>query len=160
MSQFNGESALQRRYLDDFKNGDVFRSHGRTVTETDIVMYTSMAGLKVPIFTNADFARKHTSNGGIIAPGLLTATIATGLLEEILGPYLIAALELGNFKFKVPVKPGDTLYASVTMEDKRNTSDGKRAIFYGRVRVRNHLDQEVMEFSEVLLMHRTPPSDR
>ena len=151
---------MPKQYLDEFKVGDVFKSHGRTVTETDLVMYTSLSGLKVPIFINDEFAKKHTPFGGRIAPGLLTASLATGLLEEILGPYLIAALELGNFKFTVPVKPGDTLHASVTMEEKRNVSDGKRAICFCRVRVFNQRKEQVMEFTEKLMMHRVPPPDR
>ena len=142
------------RHVDQFNVGDVFRSHGRTVTESDIVTYTCFAGLKVPVFINDEFAKKHTPFGGRIAPGLMTATIATGLLEEILGPYLVAALELNEFKFTVPVKPGDTLRATVTVEDKRNLSDGERAIFVGRVRVFNQRKEQVMEFSEKLMVRR------
>ncbi len=148
---------MSKRHVDEFNVGDVFRSHGRTVTEADIVIYTSFAGLKVPVFIDDEFARNHTPFGGRIAPGLMTATIATGLLEEILGPYLVAALELGDFKFTVPVKAGDTLRASVTVEDKRNLSDGARAIFRGRVRVYNQRKEQVMEFSEKLMIRRSLP---
>ena len=148
---------MSKRHVDEFNVGDVFRSHGRTVTEADIVIYTSFAGLKVPVFIDDEFARNHTPFGGRIAPGLMTATIATGLLEEILGPYLVAALELGDFKFTVPVKAGDTLRASVTVEDKRNLSDGARAIFRGRVRVYNQRTEQVMEFSEKLMIRRSLP---
>lgn len=145
------------RHVDQFNVGETFRSHGRTVTESDIVTYTCFAGLKVPVFIDEEFAKKHTPFGGRIAPGLMTATIATGLLEAILGRYLIAALELSDFKFTVPVKPGDTLRATVTVEDKRNLSDGVRAIFTGRVRVFNQRKEQVMEFSEKLMIQRFLP---
>lgn len=149
---------MTKRHVDQFNVGDVYRSHGRTVTEADIVNYTCFAGLKVPAFIDEEFA-KRTRFGGRIAPGLMTATIATGLLEEILGPYLVAALELNEFKFTVPVKPGDTLRATVTVEDKRDLSDGERAIFIGRVRVYNQRKEQVMEFSEKLMVRRFAPKD-
>ncbi len=148
---------MSNRYLDDFKVGDEFKSYGRTVTETDIVNFTCFAGLKLPIFINDDFAKKYTPFGGRIAPGLMTATLAAGMMEEVLGPNTIAALELNNFKFTVPVKSGDTLRATVTVEDKQNLSDGERGVFFGWVRVFNQRKEQVLEFTEKLMMRRFAP---
>ena len=145
---------MSNRSLDDLNPGDVFKSYGRTVTEADIVMFTCFAGLKLPIFINEEFAKKPTDFGGRICPGLMTATLAAGMMEEILGPATIAALELSNFKFTVPVRPGDTLRAEITVEDKKNLSDGKRGVMHGRVRVFNQRDQQVLEFTEKLMMRR------
>ena len=55
---------MSNRSLDDLNPGDVFKSYGRTVTEADIVMFTCFAGLKLPIFINEEFAKKHTDFGG------------------------------------------------------------------------------------------------
>ncbi|WP_418319838.1 MaoC family dehydratase [Piscinibacter sakaiensis] len=145
---------MSNRSLDDLNTGDVFKSYGRTITETDIVTFTGLAGLKLPIFINEEFAKKHTDFGGRICPGLLTASIAAGMMEEILGPATIAALELTDFKFTVPVRPGDTLRAEVTVVDKKNLSDGKRGVLYGCVRLYNQRAQQVFEFSEKLMMRR------
>ncbi len=145
---------MANRALDDLNAGDVFKSYGRTVTEADIVWFTCFAGLKLPIFINEEFGRKHTPYGGRISPGLMTASLAAGMMEEILGPATIAALELSNFKFTVPVRPGDTLRAEISVEDKKNLSDGKRGIMFGRVRVFNQREEQVLEFTEKLMMHR------
>lgn len=145
---------MANRALDDLKAGDVFKSYRRTVTEADIVWFTCFAGLKLPIFIDEEFGRKHTPFGGRISPGLMTASLAAGMMEEILGPATIAALELSNFKFTVPVRPGDTLRAEIAVEDKKNLSDGKRGIMFGRVRVFNQRDEQVLEFTEKLMMHR------
>jgi len=153
------ETLMSNRSLDDLKPGDTFKSYGRTVTEADIVMFTCFAGLKLPIFIDEEFAKKHTDFGGRICPGLMTATIAAGMMEEILGPATIAALELGNFKFTVPVRPGDTLRAEITVEDKKNVSDGKRGIMSGRVRVFNQRAEQVLEFTEKLMMRRGSVAD-
>lgn len=145
---------MSNRALDDLNPGDVFKSYGRTVTDADIVWFTCFAGLKLPIFINEEFGRKHTPFGGRISPGLMTASLAAGMMEEILGPATIAALELSNFKFTVPVRPGDTLRAEISVEDRKNLSDGKRGIMFGRVRVFNQRDEQVLEFTEKLMMHR------
>mgnify|MGYP003439034601 CR=1 FL=1 len=123
---------MSNRSLDDLNPGDVFKSYGRTVTETDIVNFTCLAGLKLPIFINEEFAKKHTE----------------------FGPATIAALELTDFKFTVPVRPGDTLRAEITVEGKKNLSDGKRGVMSGRVRVFNQRAEQVFEFSEKLMMRR------
>ncbi|WP_298215576.1 MaoC family dehydratase [Acidocella sp.] len=149
---------MSNRYLDDFTIGDEYKSYGRTVTEADIVNFTCFAGLKVPIFINDEFARKHTPFGGRIAPGLMTAALAAGMMEDILGPATIAALDLG-FKFFAPVKPGDTLRATVTVEDKKNLSDGERGIFFGCVRLFNQRQEQVLEMKEKLMMRRFPPEN-
>ena len=52
------------------------------------------------------------------------------------------------------VRPGDTLRAEITVEGKKNLSDGKRGIMQGRVRVFNQRAQQVFEFSEKLMMRR------
>ncbi|WP_298216840.1 MaoC family dehydratase [Acidocella sp.] len=142
-------------YLDDLNVGDEFRSYGRTITETDIVNFTCLAGIKVPIFIDEEFART-TSYGGRIVPGLLTAAISIGMMEEVLGPSLIAGLELNGFKFSFPVRPGDTLQTIVAVEDKKLLSDQMRGLFFGRIRVNNQNKIQVLEFTQKLMMWRSP----
>jgi acyl dehydratase len=60
-----------------------------------------------------------------VFPGLLTASIAAGMLEDILGKYTLAALGLDKFKFKAPVKIGDTLHSEIHVEGLKDTSDGE-----------------------------------
>jgi len=58
---------MSNRSLDDLNPGDVFKSYGRTVTETDIVNFTCLAGLKLPIFINEEFARSTPSSAAASA---------------------------------------------------------------------------------------------
>ena len=92
---------MSNRSLDDLNPGDVFKSYGRTVTETDIVNFTCLAGLKLPIFINEEFAKKHTDFGGRICPGLLTASIAAGMMETA-----SADLELVEGNVRIVGVPG------------------------------------------------------
>ena len=140
--------------FEDFHVGEVFRSYARTITETDIVNFTCLSGLKLPIFIDEEFARAKTPFGGRIAPGLLTASIAAGMMESVLGPYTLAALALDNFRFKTPVRPGDTVRAEITVEGKRDTSDGARGVLTVRTDVYNQNDVVALQFQTTLLMKK------
>jgi methionine synthase II (cobalamin-independent) len=91
--------ALAQKQFEDYRLGEEFESYARTVTETDIVNFTCFAGLKLPMFIDEEFSKKHSLYGTRVAPGLMTASLAAGMLEDILGKYTLAALGLDRFKF-------------------------------------------------------------
>ena len=108
----------------------------------------------LPVFTDDEFCRKHTPYGGRISPGLMTAAFAVGMMEGVLGGNVIAALAMDEFRFKVPVKPGDTIHAQVSTLDKRDTSDGKRGVLKIGVAVINQRDEQVMTFNGTFLVRK------
>lgn len=121
-----------------YEIGETFESYARTITETDLVNYTCFAGLKLPMFIDEEYSKKHSLFGTRVAPGLMTASLAAGMLEDIIfGKYTLAALGLDRFKFAAPVKIGDTLHVKITVEDKKDVSDGKRGVITVRVDVIN-----------------------
>jgi len=142
--------------FDDFEAGAVYRSYGRTVTEADLVSFTSFAGLRLPIFVDEEYARNESPHGGRIAPGFLTASLTAGMIESILGPDVLAGLALDDFQFHVPVRPGDTLRAEIAIEEKRETRTGDRGILKLAVRVLNQKGEYPLEYrSTVLMQNRT-----
>lgn len=140
--------------FDDFEHGAVYRTYGRTVTETDLVSFTSFAGLRLPIFVDDEFARTQSPHGGRIAPGFLTASLTAGMIESILGPDLLAGLSLDDFRFHTPVRPGDTLHAEITVEEARATSAGDRGILKLGIRVLNQKEEVPLEYRSTVLMDR------
>lgn len=140
--------------FDAFAVGEQLTTYGRTVTEADIVAFTGLAGLRLPVFIDDEWCRRHTSYGGRIAPGLMTAAFAVGMMEDVLGANALAALALDAFRFHVPVRPGDTLHAQVEVTAKRDTSDGRRGVLSLAVRVFNHREQQVMDFAGTFLMRK------
>lgn len=145
---------MKYKLFDEYEIGEKFESYGRTITETDIVNFTCFAGLKVPLFIDEEFCRKHTPYGGRIAPGFMTASIAAGMMEDILGPYTLAALSLDRFSFKSPVRPGDTIRSVITVEDKRDTSDGARGILKIRNQIFNQHQELTLEYFGTFLMRK------
>jgi acyl dehydratase len=145
---------MQARAFESFVVGEQVTSYGRTVTEADIVAFTGLAGLRLPVFIDDEWCRRNTPYGGRIAPGLMTAAFAVGMMEDVLGGNTLAALALDEFRFLVPVRPGDTLHAEVQVTAKRDTSDGKRGILSLAVRVFNQRSEHAMGFAGTFLMRK------
>ena len=124
------------------------------MTEADIVNFTGMAGIRLPVFIDDEWCKANTPYGGRISPGLMTGAFAVGMMEDVLGANTLAALALDGFRFHVPVRPGDTIRAQVTITGTRDTSDGKRGILSLKVEVFNQRDEVAMEFSGTFLMRK------
>ena len=129
-----------------------FVSYGRTVTETDIVNFTHLAGLKLPIFIDAEFCRTNSPFGQRICPGILLQAFAAAMMEELIGPYTIAALGFGESKFQRPVFIGDTIRTHSRIAAKRVTSNPDRGIVDIAVRIVNQRQETIMEGTYRLMM--------
>lgn len=144
---------MKQKAFPDIVIGETFESYGRTVTEADIVNFTGIAGLKLPIFIDAEFCRTQTPFGQRLAPGLLIQSVAAGMMEELIGPLTIAALGFGESRFTQPVFIGDTLRARSSVSSKRATSsDPARGIITIAVEMINQRGESVMQSTYRLLM--------
>lgn len=90
-------------------------SLAKTVTDADIVMFSGVSTDTNPVHINDEFA-KGTMFKGRIAHGILSASfISAALGNKLPGP---GTIYLGqNLKFKAPVRPGDTVTATVTVKE-------------------------------------------
>jgi acyl dehydratase len=131
---------------------DEFVSGGRTVTEADIVHFTGIAGIRLPIFLDAEYCRQHSPFGQRIVPGLLIQAFAAGMMEELIGPETIAALGFGESRFRRPVFIGDTIRTRSRLAGKRLASKPGQGIVELSLAVENQRQELVMEASYRLLM--------
>ena len=138
--------------LEDFAIGQVINSYARTVTEADLITFTQFAGMSLPIFIDADYAKNEGPHGERICPGFMTASIAGGMLERILGHHVIAGLGMDAFQFKVPVKINDTLHIQVSIIDQRLTKNITRGILSLEIQTINQRRQQVLTFKASVLM--------
>jgi acyl dehydratase len=76
------------------------------------------------------------------------------MLEDILGKYTLAALGLDKFKFRAPVKIGDTLHSEIHVEGLKDTSDGKRGVITVRIEVHNQKGEVPLEFWGSFMMRK------
>jgi 3-hydroxybutyryl-CoA dehydratase len=99
--------------VEDLREGMSAR-FSKTITEADIVLFAGVSGDNNAVHTNEEFAAS-TPFGGRIAHGFLTASvISAAVANRLPGP---GTVYLGQqMRFKAPVRPGDTVHATVTVK--------------------------------------------
>ena len=135
---------------EDFEVGRVFEHHwGRTLTEADTVLFSTLTLSYNPLYFNAEHARAEGHPDLVVHPLLALCTVV-GLsvedLSEAGGPFL----GIDGVTFHRPVYPGDTLTASSVVVDRRES--GKRpgdGIVTWRTEGRNQRGEVVVD------LHRT-----
>lgn len=145
---------MAQKPFDEYEVGETFESYARTVTEADIVNFTCLAGLKLPIFIDEEFCKQHSPFGTRVAPGFLTCALAAGMMEEIVGPYTIANVGLDKFRFTTPVKAGDTIHINVVVKEKKDTSRPERGVLTYLTQVINQRGEVALEFLSSNLMRK------
>ena len=108
MNELNGYD------IEDLEFG-MSASFAKTITEADIVMFAGVSGDNNALHINEEFAAS-THFGGRIAHGLLTASlISAAVANRLPGP---GTIYLGqNLSFRAPVRPGDTVHATVRVKE-------------------------------------------
>src|SRR6056297_3353312 len=107
------------KYYSDFDLGEKIFTSQRTVTEADVVNFAGVSGDYNPLHTNEELM-KNSPFKTRIAHGVLTLAIATGLINQagIFEGTTIAVLEMVT-KYTGAVKFGDTIHATLEVEDKK-----------------------------------------
>ena len=109
----------QSMFYDDFEPGQVFTSQGRTMTETDLTMFSMLTGDWNPVHSDAEFA-KETKFGQRLMHGAFGIGLGIGLMHTlgIFEDSAVALLDVSEWKFLEPVFVGDTLHLRLTILDK------------------------------------------
>lgn len=94
--------------------GETLTTRGRTITESDIVMFAGLSGDWHPQHTDAQWAATSLF-GDRIAHGLLVMSIAVGLVP--LDPRRVVAVRRADAVFKRPVRIGDTIHVELKVLD-------------------------------------------
>jgi 3-hydroxybutyryl-CoA dehydratase len=116
MNQLNGYD------VEDLRVG-MSASFAKTITEADLVLFAGVSGDNNAMHVNEEFAAA-TAFGGRIAHGMLTASvISAAIANKMPGP---GTVYLGqNLRFRAPVRPGETVHATVTVTE---ISVGRRRV--------------------------------
>ncbi len=108
MNELNGYD------IEDIQVG-MCATFAKTITEADIVLFAAVSGDNNAMHINEEFAQT-TQFKGRIAHGMLSASvISAAIAGRLPGP---GTIYLGqNLRFKAPVRPGDTVHATVTVKE-------------------------------------------
>ncbi len=101
-------------HIDQLQPG-MSASIAKTVTEADIILFAGISTDVNPAHIDEEYS-KATMFGGRIAHGMLSAGFISAVLANKLpGPGTIYLSQ--TLKFKAPVRPGDTVTATVTVKE-------------------------------------------
>jgi acyl dehydratase len=124
--------------IEEFAEGRVDLSPGRTITETDVVTFSWVSGDVNPMHTDAEYSAK-SALGQRIAHGALGLSVVTGLsaqMGHLIGT-AIAALGVDEWRFLAPIFLGDTVHLRTTVVSARATSKPDRGVLKRRMELIN-----------------------
>jgi acyl dehydratase len=143
-----------KRYFDDYEIGFALSSHGRTITEADVVLHAGQTGDFYPHHMDAEFCKTQPFKERI-AHGTLILSAAVGMLA---GEINDVAMSYGydSIRFIRPVFLGDTITVHATISEKRpyKKSPHEFGLVDERVEVVNQKSELVMAFTHIYIVGR------
>jgi len=108
------------KYFNDLEVGmTIHHSLGRTITETDNVLFNALTMNTQPLHLNEDFSSK-TQFGKRIVNGILTLGVVIGItVNELTAGTIVANLGYEKVEHPKPVFHGDTIYVETQVLEKR-----------------------------------------
>jgi len=145
----------QRRFFDEIALGEEYESPGRTVTESDIVMFAGLSGDYNVLHTDAEFM-KQSIFGERIAHGLLCLAIQSGLFGRATQAYATLAFVGLRWKFKAPVKIGDTIRLRAKVIARKDLPEPGRGLVTLQRTLLNQRDEVVQQGETDLIVEKRP----
>jgi acyl dehydratase len=148
------------RLYEDFTVGEVRQHHwGRTIFESDTVLFTTLTLSFNPLYTNRAYAEALGHPDIVVNPLLVFNTILGMSVEdnsEIGGPFV----GVGALTYHRPVYPGDTLTArSTTRAARLSASNPANGIVTWHTEGFNQRDERVIDFERSNIARlRHPPA--
>lgn len=143
-------------YFEDYQIGSTNSSHGRTITEADIVLHAGQTGDFYPHHMDAEFCKTQPFKERI-AHGTLILSVAVGMLA---GEINEVAMSYGyeGIRFLKPVFIGDTITAHATISEKREykKSPEEFGLVDEKVEVMNQRGELVMVLTHIYSVQKKP----
>ncbi len=144
-------------YYEDFEVGHLFKHHwGRTISEGDNSLFSSVTMNFNPIYFNREYAQ-GLGYSGVVVNHMLVLNVVFGLSVEDLSERAIAHLGYEKLKFPTTVFPGDTLTAQSEVLSKRETSRPDRGVVKFRTIGFNQRGEKVLEYERPVLIRKRNP---
>jgi 3-hydroxybutyryl-CoA dehydratase len=132
--------------------GQRFRTLNRTITETDLVMFTGVTGMLEVIFTDRTFGERGGAIQGQFVPAALTYSLIEGLLcQSMIQGTGLAMLDLKK-QVLAPVRVGDTIHGEVEVTSVRPTSKGNRGIVVSKIDIKNQKGETVITYEATRML--------
>ena len=146
------------RYFDEWQVGDkLTHQPGRTVTETDNLMFSAMTHNMQPLHLDAEYARA-TEFGQIVVNSTFTFSLAVGLsIADTTVGTIVANLGFDKVVTPSPVFIGDTLTCHTEVLEKRESKSRPNAgvVVFGHT-MTNQRGQTVISLTRTVMLQKKP----
>jgi len=136
---------------EDLKVGFRFRTHRRTIAESDVANFVNLTWLTEELFAVADDSQRAIK--GRPVPGALVYAFAEGLLLPTMQDTGLAFLN-ATLDVKAPTVVGDTIHVEAEVTEARLTSKGDRGLVRFANRVVNQRGETVLEYNPLRILKR------
>lgn len=144
-------------YFDELQVGAGQITHGRTVTEADIVSWCSLTGDWFVLHSDKEYAATSMF-GQRIAPGMMVLAFSGGLGVPPISSAIIANYGTDRVRYPQPTFIGDTLHAEIEVEELR-IRDEQTGVASFRWDMVNQNGETVMASKLKILLRRAPDGD-
>ncbi|MHB8605065.1 MAG: MaoC family dehydratase [Thermoplasmatota archaeon] len=141
------------RYYEDFVIGEVIHHEpGRTITETDNVMFCALTMNNQPLHLDAEYAATTPFKQRVVN-GLLTLSLSVGMsVNDLTAGTLVANLGYYDVEHTKPVFHGDTIRVASVCVAKRETSKPGQGLVEIKHTVTNQRGEEVLTYRRKALV--------
>jgi acyl dehydratase len=136
---------------EDLKVGMHFRTHRRTIAESDLAQFVNLTWLTEELFAVEDDSSRAIK--GRPVPGALVYSFAEGLLLPSMQDTGLAFLN-ATLDVKAPTAVGDTIHVEVEVTECRLTSKGDRGLVRFANKVVNQRGETVIEYNPLRMLKR------
>jgi acyl dehydratase len=137
--------------FEDLRLGFRFRTHRRTIAESDLAGFVNLTWLTEELFTVEDDATRAIK--GRAVPAALVYSFAEGLLLPTMQDTGLAFLN-ATLDVKGPTLVGDTIHVEAEVIEHRLTSKGDRGLARFANKVINQRGETVLEYNPLRLLKR------
>ena len=138
-------------YYEDLRPGFRFRTHRRTIAESDLTAFVNLTWLTEELFAVADDSQRAIK--GRPVPGALVYSFAEGLLLPSMQDTGLAFLN-ATLDVKGPTAVGDTIHVEAEVTEYRLTSRGDRGLVRFANKVLNQRGAAVLEYNPLRMLKR------
>jgi len=144
-------------FFEEFEISAEYKTHARTITETDIVSFVNLFGFHEPLFIDMEFVKNNSIFGSRIAPGSFTFGLSEGMtIQSGLVKGGMALLGVEEMKIPAPLRCGDTVHIKVKVLAKRETSKPDRGIVTSEQQVINQKGEVLLQYTVNRMIRRRP----
>ena len=138
---------------EDLAVGFRFRTHRRTIAESDLASFINLTWLTEELFAVADDEGRAIK--GRPVPGALVYAFAEGLLLPSMQDTGLAFLN-ATLDVRGPTVVGDTIHVEAEVTEARLTSKGDRGLVRFANKVVNQKGETVLEYNPLRMLKRKP----